>query len=75
MKVNYDPERDVMYVQFAHDLKKSAKTVTISPGVMADFDSGGKLIGIEILEAHEMVDQKVEFSLPDLKYSSSASHA
>lgn len=70
MKVEYDPERDLLYLQFMKELRKAAKTVTVVPGVHADFDSNGKLIGIEVLDAHEIIDQRVEFFLPDLKMPS-----
>ncbi|MFA4915035.1 MAG: DUF2283 domain-containing protein [Syntrophales bacterium] len=36
--------------------KKSAETVTIKPGVYADFDKDGKLISIEIIDAKEIKD-------------------
>ena len=55
MKIEYDPARDLLYVYFAEPTTKAAETVTIKPGVHADFDRGGKLIGIEIIDASEIV--------------------
>ena len=34
-----------------------------TPGVMADFDADGKLIGIEVLDASKVLEQKVEFEV------------
>ena len=64
IRVEYDPERGLLYLFFAASDKKSAETVTIKPGVHADFDKDGKLIGIEIIDASEIMDKKIEFTLP-----------
>lgn len=66
MKIEYDPERDLLYIYFAEMEKKSAETITIKPGVHADFDKDGKLIGIEVLDAKEILGKKIEFELPEL---------
>lgn len=65
MKIEYDPERDLLYIYFADTEKKSAETVTIKPGVHADFDKEGKLIGIEVIDASELMGKKIEFTLPE----------
>ena len=64
MKIEYDPERDLLYIYFADAEQKSAETITIKPGVHADFDKDGKLIGIEVIDAREILGSKVEFELP-----------
>ena len=66
MKIEYDPERDLLYLYFAEPEKKAAETVTIKPGVFADFDRDGKLLGIEILDAQELMGKKIEIDLPEL---------
>ncbi|HUT84594.1 MAG TPA: DUF2283 domain-containing protein [Thermodesulfobacteriota bacterium] len=66
MRIEYDPERDLLYIYFAETATKASQTVTITPGVFADFDKRGKLIGIEVLEASEMMGKKIEFKLPEL---------
>jgi uncharacterized protein YuzE len=71
MRIEYDSERDLLYIYFVKPGKKVTKTKTIVPGVHADFDKEEKLIGIEILDASEFIDQKVEFDLPRIK---SAAH-
>ncbi len=35
-------------------------------GVHADFDKDGKLIGIEVIDAKEILGKKIEFELPQL---------
>jgi len=63
MKLEYDPIRDLLYICFAEPSAKAAKTVTIMPGVHADFNVEGKLIGIEVIDASEIMDKKIEFTL------------
>lgn len=65
MRIELDAERDILYMYFADPKTKSAQTVTITPGVHADFDRDGKLIGIEILEASKVMGEKIEFKLPE----------
>lgn len=62
MKVEYDPVRDLLYLAFAPEAK-AARTVTIAPGLHADFDAQGKLIGIEVLDASEVLGGKVQFEV------------
>lgn len=68
MKIEYDSERDLLYIWFTEVSKKSAETVTVKPGVFADFDREGKLIGIEVIDATEVVGKKIEFTLSE-KYA------
>jgi uncharacterized protein YuzE len=63
MKMEYDPMRDLLYLHFRREGQKAARTITIMPGVMADFDREGKLIGIEVLDASDILEQKVEFEM------------
>jgi uncharacterized protein YuzE len=66
VKIEYDPVRDLLYVYFKEPepLAKAAKTVTVTPGVHADFDRDEKLIGIEVIDASEVIGGKIEFKLP-----------
>jgi hypothetical protein len=48
--------------------EKAASTVTVVPGLHADFDAAGKLIGIEALDASEILGGKVQFEV-DLSQS------
>ncbi|MBC6481778.1 MAG: DUF2283 domain-containing protein [Hormoscilla sp. GM7CHS1pb] len=69
MKIDYDSERDLLYIWFNEVGTQAAQTITVSPGVYADLDTAGKLIGLEILDAQEVMGQKVqiELSLPALE--------
>jgi len=66
MKLEYDPIRDLLYIYFAESSIKAAKTVTVVPGVHADFNVEGKLIGIEVIDASEVMGRKIEFTLPEV---------
>lgn len=63
MKIEYDSVRDLLYIWFGAAGEKAAKTETVVPGVHADFDREGKLIGIEVLDASEVLRQKVQFEV------------
>jgi len=66
MRIDYDPVRDLLYLYFADPETKAAQTQVIVPGVHADFDREGKLLGIEILEASKRIGKKIEFGLPEV---------
>ena len=59
MRVEYDSERDLLYLSFRPRVK-AARTETICPGVYADFDREGKLIGLEILDASEWLGDRIQ---------------
>jgi len=65
MKIEYDHERDLLYIYFSEINTKAAETITITPGVHADFDREGRLIGIEVIEASKVMGNKIEFKLPE----------
>ncbi len=68
MKIEYDAVRDLLYVWFATPGTKAARTETLMPGVHADYDRDGRLIGIEVVDAEEVLGDKiqVEFSMTPL---------
>jgi uncharacterized protein YuzE len=63
MKIEYVSVRDLMYIWFSPPGEKAAKTETVTPGVHADFNRAGQLIGIEVLDAAEVLRHKVEFEV------------
>lgn len=63
MKIEYDPERDLLYIWFGAVGTKAAQTMTVTPGVHADFDAGGKLVGLEVIEATEVLGKRVQFEV------------
>jgi YD repeat-containing protein len=48
MKITYDAEVDVLYIQF---LETTVTTEHLAEGIAADYDAEGQLAGIEILDA------------------------
>ena len=63
MKVEYDPAGDLLYIWFGVPGERVAKTDTVVPGVHADFDAQGALIGIEVLDASAILRHKVQFEV------------
>jgi uncharacterized protein YuzE len=57
IRTSYDPEADAMFVWFGPEGIKSAGTEEVSPGIMLDFDSEGRVIGVEILDVSERMDR------------------
>jgi uncharacterized protein YuzE len=54
MKVYYDNEVDALYLQLGDE--KPEGVIEISEGVNVDLTKGGKVVGIEILEASKKID-------------------
>jgi uncharacterized protein YuzE len=63
MKFEYDRQRDLLYVYFGDEERKAAKTVIVAPGAHADLSSEGSLIGIEVLDASEVLGGRVQFEV------------
>jgi uncharacterized protein YuzE len=57
IRTSYDPEADAMFVWFGPETIKSAETEEVAPGVMLDFDSEGRVIGIEVLNVSQRMAQ------------------
>ena len=63
MKIEYDAVRDLLYLWFGTPGERAAKTETVMPGVHADFDRDGRLLGIEVLDAAEVLRHRVQFEV------------
>jgi uncharacterized protein YuzE len=63
VKIEYDAARDLLYLWFGTPGEKAAQTVTVVPGMHADFDTAGKLIGLEVLDASDIVGDKVQLEV------------
>jgi uncharacterized protein YuzE len=63
MKVEYDPARDLVYLWLATPGTAAARTETVSPGVHADFDREGRLIGLDVLDASDVLQDNVQFEV------------
>jgi uncharacterized protein YuzE len=59
MKFTYDKEADAAYVYLVESIPNGAvkKTLELNNNVILDLDEDGKLLGIEILEASEILNQ------------------
>lgn len=63
MKINYDPEVDVLRIVFSEaSVDESDET---KPGVILDYDKDGNVVGMEILDASKRTDnpKSVEFAV------------
>ena len=63
MKIEYDSVRDLLYIWFGLPGERAAKTETVVPGVHADFDRQGRLLGIEVLDASEVLRHRARFEV------------
>ena len=54
MKISYDPEIDAMYIRLI-DGKHECRTVRLNEEVALNIGPGEKLVGIEILDAKEVI--------------------
>ncbi len=63
MKVKYDKEADVLYIQLSEEVV--AESDEERKGIILDYASDGKIVGIEILNASKNLPQptKVEYEV------------
>ncbi|MDP2012371.1 MAG: DUF2283 domain-containing protein [Phenylobacterium sp.] len=54
MKLHYYPETDSLYIELQS--RPGAETREIAPGVNADFDSAGVVVGLDIDQASGKLD-------------------
>jgi len=54
MKISYEKETDVLYISLVEDFKQ-CKTVRLTDDIALDFAEGEQLIGIEIMDAREIL--------------------
>jgi len=54
MKISYDSEIDALYIRLVEG-KHECRTVHLNEEVALDFGAGEKLVGIEILDAKEVL--------------------
>ncbi len=61
MKIEYDKEVDAAYIYLNDKIaaKEVKKTIQINERVNFDLDKNNKLIGIEILDAKEIISKEV----------------
>ena len=61
MKVNYDPKADALYIRLRSG--KIDESDEIGEGVIVDYDSSGKPIGIEFLNAARLLGGRKELHI------------
>lgn len=54
MTLNYYPESDSLYIDFSE--RSSVQSREVAPGVVADFDEEGRLVGLDIDHASKVVN-------------------
>jgi len=69
VKFHYYPETDSLYIDLSE--KPSVDSTEVAPGVVLDFDSEGRLVGIDVDRASQIVDlSRIEASeLPVTSFS------
>jgi uncharacterized protein YuzE len=61
MKTKYDPEANALYVKFSDE--KIERTEELRPGIILDFDGAGHIVGIEMLDAKQILSKSALESL------------
>jgi uncharacterized protein YuzE len=64
MKIQYDPEADALDIRF---METTVTTKHIAEGIAVDYDSEGKIAGIEILDAVKRLGSKQTFRKVELE--------
>ena len=61
MEFEYDKEADAAYIYIEYPIEKGRvkKTIELNDNIILDFDSEGKLLCVEILEASKVLNKKV----------------
>jgi uncharacterized protein YuzE len=54
MRVHYDAETDSLYISLSENVSTDSREV--APGVVLDFDAGGRLVRIDVDRASQVVD-------------------
>ena len=60
MKFEYDKEVDAAYIYLEYPIKDGEvkKTIELNENIIIDFDGKDKLLGVEILNASKVLNQK-----------------
>jgi uncharacterized protein YuzE len=54
-QARYDPEADALAIRFPRFGKPYAESEEVAPGVILDFDSEGRVIGVQLLEVQDLL--------------------
>ncbi|HBB93241.1 MAG TPA: hypothetical protein DC042_16370 [Bacteroidales bacterium] len=55
MRIKYDKETDVVYIQFSNS--QITESDEEKPGIILDYDAEGGIVGIEVLNASTKMEQ------------------
>ena len=66
MHIEYDANADILRVLFTDAAIEESDE--IQPGVIADYDTQGNMVGIEVLDASKKINTRVEM-IPALRAS------
>ena len=58
MRIEYDSEVDVLYIQFRPAAPGTVENRHVSEDVIADYGPDGKLVGLEILDASVVLGEE-----------------
>ena len=61
MKIEYDQQADATYIRLRAGTV--AESDEVRPGVVLDFDSSGRVLGIEMIDASELIDNPRELAM------------
>ena len=56
----------MLYIRFGKPGTGVFKTFIVTPGVYVNVDEKGNLLGIEIIDASDIIGKKIEFAFPGL---------
>ena len=56
MKLNYYPETDSLYIDLVSKPGVESREISVSDGVVLDYDAQGNLVGIDIDNAQKRLD-------------------
>jgi uncharacterized protein YuzE len=58
MKIRYDAEVDVLYIELRPLLPGTAECRELTPDITADYGPDGKISGLEILDASQVLGEE-----------------
>ena len=61
MKIEYDQKADAMYIRLRAGTV--AESDEVRPGLMLDFDSNGRVLGIEMIDVSDRTDNPRELAM------------
>ena len=65
MKVTYDPEVDVLRVLFNNNIIEESDED--KPGIILDYDKDGNIVGLEILDASQRMENPLSLEFAVVK--------